>query len=117
MKKYILIFLICFLSSIYAQDTRYVGKSYTLPEVRYPICISLGEKLNESEFAQEYTPVFDSIAQFISKNNNLKFEIKSHTDSRGSDSANFVLSQNRANEWLNRLVKRGIDSLQLNPYS
>lgn len=115
MKKLILFLLICNCSSSYSQDSLYVGKSFVLPEVRYPVCISWGEEWAEKQFQEEYSSVFDSISQFLKSNNKVKFEIRFYTDSRGSDSANLVLSQRNADDWYSRLVKRGVDSSQLKP--
>ena len=107
------LFFICLISASYAQDSLFVGKSFTLAEVRYPICTRWGEDWAEREFDEEYAPVFDSIAQFLRANSSVKFDIRCYTDSRGSDSANMILSQNRANSWFSRLVSRGVDSSQI----
>ncbi len=51
----------------------------------------------------------DRIAEIISENPGLTFELSSHTDSRGSDNYNLVLSDARANSAVNYLIRRGVD--------
>ncbi len=110
----LLIYILLFLSeSSFCQDSLFVGKTYFLPELRRPLCTRLGEEWAEQEFQAEYGQTFDSIAKFIETNSIAHFEIRTHNDARGSDSMNFVLSQRRANEWLNNLVDRGVNPLQL----
>jgi outer membrane protein OmpA-like peptidoglycan-associated protein len=46
----------------------------------------------------------------MQKNPNIKLEVKSHTDSRASDSYNLELSNKRALATQNWLVKNGIDT-------
>ena len=113
MKKLILFLLICNCSASYSQDSLFVGKVYSLPHVSYSYC--WGEEWTEKQFQEEYSSAFDSISQFLQFNSKVKFEIRFYTDSRGSDSANLVLSQRKADDWYSRLVKRGVDSSQLKP--
>jgi len=57
----------------------------------------------------------DSLIIFLGVNNNLTIEISSHTDSRGQDKYNQVLSQKRAQSVVNYLVEKGIPKDRLTP--
>jgi outer membrane protein OmpA-like peptidoglycan-associated protein len=47
------------------------------------------------------------VVQFLNDNPTVKVELGSHTDSRGSDSSNQVLSQNRAQAAVDFIVRNG----------
>jgi outer membrane protein OmpA-like peptidoglycan-associated protein len=51
----------------------------------------------------------DRIARIFTENPGLTFELSSHTDSRGSDTYNLVLSDARANSAVNYLIRQGVD--------
>lgn len=55
----------------------------------------------------------DHIVQLMNENPNWKLAISSHTDSRGSDSYNIKLSQQRAESVLKYLTDHGIDANRL----
>ena len=57
----------------------------------------------------------DKVVEFLELNNNLKIEIRSHTDERGSDSYNLLLSQRRAESVVNYLIENGIPQSKLVP--
>lgn len=52
----------------------------------------------------------NKLADFLLKNDNIKVELSSHTDSRGSDAANQKLSQARAQSCVDYLLTKGIKS-------
>ena len=56
----------------------------------------------------ESKAVLDSILIFFNENKDLTIEIGSHTDSRGSDSYNQKLSQERAQSVVDYLIEKGI---------
>ncbi len=59
-------------------------------------------------------PLLDEVAQVLKEHPEiLLIEIQGHTDDRGTDEHNRVLSQNRANSVMAALVRRGIDSTRL----
>ncbi|MEX1002801.1 MAG: OmpA family protein [Crocinitomicaceae bacterium] len=59
--------------------------------------------------------ILDKLIEFLELNNNLKIEIRSHTDMRGSDSYNMDLSQRRAQSVVNYLIENGIPMDRLVP--
>lgn len=52
----------------------------------------------------------DKLVRFMQQNSGISIEVAAHTDSRGSDEYNLLLSQNRAHEVSAYLVHAGIDS-------
>lgn len=59
--------------------------------------------------------ILDNLIEFLELNNNLKIEIRSHTDERGSDSYNLKLSQRRAQSVVDYLIEHGIPMERLVP--
>lgn len=55
----------------------------------------------------------DKIAGILMEEKVLKLEVFSHSDSRGDDQANLILSQKRADEVLNYLASKGVDKSRL----
>lgn len=55
----------------------------------------------------------NKLVDFLKKNPTLKIEIGGHTDTRGDDKANLILSQNRANSVVEYLIEKGITSNRL----
>ncbi|MEJ7693422.1 OmpA family protein, partial [Daejeonella sp.] len=55
----------------------------------------------------------EKLVKFLQDNPGLRIEIASHSDSRGSDSSNLLLSQSRAQEVINFVQKQGIDRSRL----
>lgn len=64
--------------------------------------------IDNRDIREESKPTLDSIADFMLRHPELIIELGSYTDQRGSDSANLVLSQARANKVKDYLVKKGI---------
>ncbi|WP_437599188.1 OmpA family protein [Sorangium sp. So ce590] len=59
-------------------------------------------------------PLLDEVAQVLEEHPEIVLiEIQGHTDDRGTDEHNKVLSHNRANSVMAALVRRGIDSTRL----
>ncbi len=96
------------------QDSSMIGQSFSLTPVRRPICVYPGGQESVDRYLDEtYASTYDSIAQFLNTNKSLRFELRSHTDARGADSLNVMLSQKRANQWVKNLIARGVDSSQI----
>jgi outer membrane protein OmpA-like peptidoglycan-associated protein len=51
----------------------------------------------------------DKLARFFKDNPGMNFELGAHTDSRGGDLYNLVLSDARSNSAVNYLIQRGVD--------
>ncbi|MDR0560641.1 MAG: OmpA family protein [Prevotellaceae bacterium] len=71
--------------------------------------------LNKATLRPESFDELNKLIDMLQKNKNLKIEIRSHTDSRGSVSYNNKLSQARAKSVVDYLVSRGIDPGKLTP--
>lgn len=61
----------------------------------------------------ESYPVLDTLVMLLKENSTLKVEIRSHTDSMGSEEYNLQLSQKRAESVVKYLVSKGIDQSRL----
>lgn len=59
--------------------------------------------------------ILDKLIEFLELNDNLKIEIRSHTDERGSDDYNEKLSQRRAQSVVDYLIAHGIPMERLVP--
>jgi len=57
--------------------------------------------------------ILDTLYQFLELNDNISIEINSHTDFRGADDYNMVLSQKRANSCVNYLISKGLDEARI----
>lgn len=87
-------------------------KPIRLPEVRYPLgkyTLLVDETINSKD---SLNFVFDLLAEYPG----MVLELSSHTDARGSDAANQILSENRAKECVRYLVEeKGVDPNRLKP--
>jgi outer membrane protein OmpA-like peptidoglycan-associated protein len=72
----------------------------TIPNIYYDF--------DKTELRPESKAVLDSILVFFRDNPDLSIEIGSHTDSRGSDSYNLKMSQDRAQAVVDYLVSKGV---------
>lgn len=66
--------------------------------------------LNKYNIRPDATKELDKLLGIMNKYPNMKIELRSHTDSRGSDVSNMVLSENRAKSATSYLVSKGISS-------
>jgi len=66
------------------------------------------------KFYLKYESTLNEIAELMKNNNNLKFEIRGHTDNVGPEEANLKLSLARVNKLLSYLVSRGVNKMDLN---
>lgn len=85
-----------------------IGATYTIPNLIYNLCLRYGDT-----FEEDNKPTLDSLTDFLMKNENLIFEIGSHTDQRGSTEANLILSEKRAEKLKMLLIENGIKMDQL----
>ena len=63
---------------------------------------------NKWDIREDARPYLDSVAKLLKDNPDLKVEISSHCDSRGSNFFNKQLSEKRAKAVTDYLVKKGI---------
>lgn len=68
--------------------------------------------LNKSTLRPESMLALDKLADFIIKNE-VKIELSSHTDARGSDAYNLKLSQARAQSCVDYLISKGVKKSQM----
>lgn len=68
---------------------------------------------NKSSLKQESTLSLNKIVEVLIANPEMKITVNAHTDTRGSDKYNMVLSEKRANEAKKYLIKKGINSSRL----
>jgi outer membrane protein OmpA-like peptidoglycan-associated protein len=57
--------------------------------------------------------VLDRLAELLIKNPGASVELSAHTDSRGSDASNQLLSQQRAESSVRYLISKGVNASQL----
>lgn len=57
--------------------------------------------------------IYDSISDFLKRNPNIKIEVSSYTDQRGTDKYNLLLSQRRAENIVKEVLKLSVDSAQI----
>ena len=66
-----------------------------------------------SDLTNEGAVVVDNVARLLEQSPGIRIEVHGHTDSDGDESANQVLSQQRAQAVVAALAQRGIDSSRL----
>jgi outer membrane protein OmpA-like peptidoglycan-associated protein len=69
---------------------------------------------NKSTIKNESTLSLNKIVKLLSENPEMKISINAHTDTKGSDKYNLTLSEKRAQEAKQYLIKSGIDAMRLN---
>jgi outer membrane protein OmpA-like peptidoglycan-associated protein/tetratricopeptide (TPR) repeat protein len=97
-------------------DTRNITETTTLTHDFYLEKIPTGEiqiegieyDFNSANLRPESKVVLDKLFDFIQLNDNMKIQINSHTDARGSDKYNLDLSQRRAQSCVDYLVEKGV---------
>ncbi|MDX1653406.1 MAG: OmpA family protein [Brumimicrobium sp.] len=70
---------------------------------------------NAATLREQSKKELDKLVDFLNLNANLKVQIRSHTDERGSDSYNMDLSRRRAQSVVDYLVDNGISRERLEP--
>ncbi len=86
-------------------DTTFeIGSTYEMRSLRFSM---QGDIIPETEI------ILDSIVKFLKHRKHIKVEFGSHTDTRGTDSVNLNLSQNRADWIKDLLLSRGVSENQI----
>ena len=68
---------------------------------------------NKSILRKESTIEIDKLLKLMKEYPELTIEVSGHTDSKGKDAANLLLSQSRSQAVVNALIKKGIDKKKL----
>lgn len=68
---------------------------------------------NKWDIREDAKPELDRLVKFLTDNKDIRVELSSHTDSRGSDTYNMQLSQRRADSAKNYIVSQGIDASRI----
>jgi peptidoglycan-associated lipoprotein len=76
-------------------------KPIVLPDILY--------ELDKWDLAPQYQDSLMQLVVLLKENESLVIELRSHTDSRGSDEYNDILSQKRAQSVVDFLISQGID--------
>ena len=71
--------------------------------------------LNKTTLRPKSMEILDKIFDYLILNDNFSIEINAHTDTRGSDKSNLILSQGRAQSCVTYLIAKGIDKKRLLP--
>ena len=80
-------------------------KPIVLPEILY--------ELDKWDLQPQYQDSLTNLVILLKDNGNLVIELRSHTDTRGSDQYNDVLSQKRAQSVVDFIISQGIDPRRL----
>jgi peptidoglycan-associated lipoprotein len=80
-------------------------KPVVLPDILYDLA--------KWDLKPQYQDSLQGLIKTLDENETIIVELASHTDSRGSDESNDVLSQKRAESVVNYLIDRGIDPERL----
>jgi len=73
---------------------------YPMPDIHWDF--------NKWQIRKDAYPFLDELVKLFRENDNLKFELRSHTDCRGSHEYNDQLSEKRAKAVTEYLVKKGV---------
>ncbi|WP_158611121.1 OmpA family protein [Prevotella sp. OH937_COT-195] len=91
-----------------------VDHCLTKPKLNEPIRLNnIHYDFDKATIRPDARPELDRLVAYLLDNPNIRVEMSSHTDSRGSDSYNLRLSQQRANSVKAYLVEHGISSSRI----
>lgn len=68
---------------------------------------------NKWDIREDAKPTLDQLSMILTRNPTIRIQLSSHTDCRGNDAYNAVLSQKRADAAVNYLITKGIESTRL----
>jgi len=88
-------------------DAIEMNKAITLEHIYYD--------LGSANIRQDAVPDLEKVVTLMTENPGISVTLCSHTDSRGSDSANLELSQRRAQAAVDYIISRGIDASRITP--
>ena len=70
-------------------------------------------KYDKWSLSTQFKGELDKIADYLDKNEDIKIELSSFTDSRGTKEYNMKLSERRSNSCVKYLISKGIDKSRL----
>lgn len=82
-----------------------IAKPIELPNILYDFA--------KWDLRPESMVALDKLVETLNDNPNITIELMSHTDARGNEADNLVLSQKRAQSVVNYLIEKGIDAERL----
>ena len=86
------------------------GSESAYPDLPLPTINHIYYDLNKSDIRPDAMVELDKIVAFMVSNPQVKIELGSHTDARGSDSYNQKLSEQRAKSAMDYIIARGISA-------
>lgn len=98
-------------------ETTHIVQDFTLDVIPGEDVVIEGIEydLNKATLRPKSMEILDKIYDYLVLNDNFSIEINAHTDTRGSDKANQLLSQARAQSCVNYLISKGIAKERLMP--
>jgi len=93
-----------------------IGQDLLMTEIKKDVSFEIKNILydfSKYDLRPESTIELDKLSEFLTVNGNITVELSSHTDSRGTDQANQVLSQKRAESCVLYLISKGIDKSRI----
>ena len=94
-------------------DTVYVSAQIALDRIfkqKEVVLKNIYYDFDKADIREDARPTLDALAAMLFENPNIRIELGSHTDARGSDRYNLELSQRRAQSAVDYLLLKGIDT-------
>ncbi len=82
-----------------------VGRSYKINDIYF--------KTNDYSLTEDAQRIIDEFFTFLNENPNIHVEIQGHTDNIGQNTANLLLSKNRARSVYSYLINKGISNSRI----
>ncbi len=92
----------------FVKDTIYLSMQHIV-EGKKVVMRNMFFATNKTKILPQSEPELEALASFLNENPSVKIRIIGHTDAVGSDEANQILSEGRANAVRDDLITRGID--------
>lgn len=93
--------------TVWVQVNMLLEKIYQKKEI---VLQNIYYDLDKADIRDDAKPTLNQLARVLKENPNIRIELGSNTDSRGSDKYNLTLSQLRAQSAVNYLVSQGIEA-------
>jgi len=96
------------------QENREYVLQFPLSSMSRPVLIeNIFYEFDKANLTEESTESLDNLIKLLSDNPHVTIELAAHTDYRGSDAYNMILSQKRAESVVRYLIAGGIDKNRL----